>query len=99
MWLFEKPWSSEVGCPDEAKAPPFNLGHQSLVSSIHRVAFVLLVGWLLFLAVGCGYHVAGKAVAIPQNIDSIAVLIFTNRTPKYRLEQRLTSAVIDEFIA
>jgi hypothetical protein len=61
--------------------------------------FGLLVGWLLFLGVGCGYHVAGKAVAIPQNIDSIAVPIFTNRTPKYRLEQRLTSAVIDEFIA
>jgi hypothetical protein len=99
MWLFERPWSFEVRCPDEAKAPPFNLGRQFLVSSIHRVALALLVGWSQFLSVGCGYHVAGKAVAIPQNIDSIAVPIFTNRTPKYRLEQRLTAAVIDEFIA
>ncbi|PYV43771.1 MAG: hypothetical protein DMG06_09405 [Acidobacteria bacterium] len=47
----------------------------------------------------CGYHVAGKAAAIPQNIDSIAIPIFINKTPKYRLEQRLTAAVVNEFIA
>jgi hypothetical protein len=43
--------------------------------------------------------VAGKASAIPQGIDSIAIPTFTNRSPKYRLEQRLTAAVVDEFIA
>ena len=42
---------------------------------------------------------AGKATAIPQNIDSIAIPIFVSRVPKYRLEQRLTAAVVDEFIA
>ena len=51
------------------------------------------------LSPGCGYHVAGKASAIPQGIDSIAIPTFTNRSPKYRLEQRLTAAVVDEFIA
>jgi len=48
---------------------------------------------------GCGYHLAGKAVAIPENIDSIAIPVFVNRTTKYKLEQRLTTAVVDEFIS
>jgi len=54
--------------------------------------------WLLtgLLAAGCGYRLAGKATAIPESVDSIAVPIFTNRTTKYRLGQRLTSAVVDE---
>ncbi len=57
-----------------------------------------LAVWLLagLLAAGCGYRLAGKAAAIPESVDSIAVPIFTNRTTKYRLEQRLTSAVVDE---
>jgi hypothetical protein len=60
--------------------------------------------WLLSLACAaavsaCGYRLAGRATAIPSNIDSIAVPIFVNKTTKYRLEQRLTSAVVDELIA
>ncbi len=57
------------------------------------LAVCLLSG---LLAGGCGYRLAGKATAIPESVDSIAVPIFTNRTTKYRLEQRLTSAVVDE---
>lgn len=57
------------------------------------LAVCLLSG---LLAAGCGYRLAGKATAIPESVDSIAVPIFTNRTTKYRLEQRLTSAVVDE---
>jgi Lipopolysaccharide-assembly len=53
----------------------------------------------LLLASGCGYRLAGKATAIPANIDSVAIPIFNNQTTKYRLEQRLTSAVVDEFVA
>ncbi|MEW5974634.1 MAG: LPS assembly lipoprotein LptE [Acidobacteriota bacterium] len=47
----------------------------------------------------CGYRLSGKSVAIPASIDSIAIPIFTNRTTKYRLEQRLTAAVVDEFVS
>jgi hypothetical protein len=56
---------------------------------------------LLFLIANpaCGYRLAGKATAIPSSVDSVAIPIFVNQTTKYRLEQRLTSAVIDEFIA
>ncbi len=51
------------------------------------------------VACGCGYRLAGKANAIPPDVDTIAVPIFVNKTTKYRLEQRLTSAVVDELIA
>ena len=48
---------------------------------------------------GCGYHLAGKATNIPENIDSIAIPVFTNKSIKYSIEQRLTSAVVNEFIS
>ena len=37
-------------------------------------------------------------MAAPANLDSIAILPFLNKTTKYRIEQKLTGAVIDEFI-
>ncbi len=54
---------------------------------------------MLAVTSACGYRLAGKATAIPASVDSIAVPIFTNKTTKYRLEQRLTAAVVDEFVA
>ena len=50
-------------------------------------------------ASGCGYRLAGKATAIPANVDSVAIPMFTNKSTKYRLEQRLTAAVVDEFVS
>lgn len=64
--------------------------------SARPVVFVCLICIVL---PGCGYHVSGKAVAIPASIDSIAIPIFVNHSVKYKLEQRLTAAVIDEFLA
>jgi hypothetical protein len=62
--------------------------------------FCFVFCWVLpFLTSGCGYRLAGKATAIPAHIDSVAIPIFNNQTTKYRLEQRLTSAVVDEFVA
>jgi len=54
---------------------------------------------LLFTASGCGYHLSGKATAIPESIDSIAVPTFVNKSAEYRVEQRLTGAVVDELVA
>ena len=63
-------------------------------------AFWFVFCWVfLIVTTGCGYRLAGKATAIPPNIDSVAIPIFDNKTTKYRLEQRLTSAVVDEFVA
>ncbi len=48
---------------------------------------------------GCGYHVGGRGSALPATLNTIAVPAFVNKTPSYRLEQRLTGAVIHEFLA
>jgi len=50
------------------------------------------------LAVACGYHVAGKAGRLPPDVKTIAVPIFVNATPRFRIEQKLAAAVTREFI-
>lgn len=60
--------------------------------------FVVLA-WILFTSPGCGYRLSGKAAMIPGNVDSIAIPVFVNKTIKYSIEQRLTSAVVNEFVA
>jgi outer membrane lipopolysaccharide assembly protein LptE/RlpB len=52
---------------------------------------------LLFLAQGCGYHTAGHAVQLPENVKTIAVPAFKNETTTYRIEQMLTASVVREF--
>jgi outer membrane lipopolysaccharide assembly protein LptE/RlpB len=53
---------------------------------------------VLWLA-GCGYHVAGASNHLPASIHTIAVPAFENRTTTYRIEQRLTDAVVHELLA
>jgi outer membrane lipopolysaccharide assembly protein LptE/RlpB len=52
---------------------------------------------LLLTAAGCGYHTAGHAVQLPENVKTIAVPAFVNETNTYRIEQMLTSSVVREF--
>ena len=59
------------------------------------LSLALLVG---IACAGCGYHVAGRASRLPSDWNSIAIPAFKNDTTRYRLEQRLTEAVIREFI-
>jgi outer membrane lipopolysaccharide assembly protein LptE/RlpB len=49
-------------------------------------------------AAGCGYHVAGHASTLPAEWTEIAIPAFKNDTTTYRIEQRMTQAVIREFI-
>lgn len=48
---------------------------------------------------GCGYHVAGKSDSLPKSIHVIAVPALENKTTSYRIEQRLTTATVHEFLA
>jgi outer membrane lipopolysaccharide assembly protein LptE/RlpB len=61
----------------------------------------LLLGLLgcCFLAAGCGYHVAGMSSHLPADWQTIAIPAFKNDTTRYRIEQRMTEAVIREFIS
>jgi outer membrane lipopolysaccharide assembly protein LptE/RlpB len=50
-------------------------------------------------AAGCGYHVAGRNDSLPKNIHVIAVPALENKTTSYRIEQKLTTATVHEFLA
>ena len=58
-----------------------------------RIASLLLV---LSLFTGCGYHTAGHAVTLPDNVRTIAIPSFVNETHTFKIEQMLTSAVVQE---
>jgi len=47
---------------------------------------------------GCGYHVAGRASRLPDTVTTIAVPALQNKTSRYRIEQRLTEALVREFL-
>ena len=59
------------------------------------IAMMAVAGWVS----GCGYHVAGKSDSLPKNIHTIAVPALENKTNSYRIEQRLTTATVHEFLA
>lgn len=48
------------------------------------------------VAVSCGYHTAGHTTTLPPAIRTIAVPAFVNQSQSYKVEQRLTSAVVRE---
>jgi outer membrane lipopolysaccharide assembly protein LptE/RlpB len=48
---------------------------------------------------GCGYHVAGRSDSLPKTIHVIAIPALENKTTSYRIEQKLTSATVHEFLA
>jgi len=48
---------------------------------------------------GCGYRVAGRSNSLPKSIHVIAVPALENKTTSYRIEQRLTTATVHEFLA
>src|ERR1700674_5241178 len=71
-------------------------------SGARTVAAHLLLTWCVCgaLSLGaCGYHVAGRASSLPPGLKVIAVEAFENKTKQYRIEQRLTEAVVHEFLA
>ncbi len=45
---------------------------------------------------GCGYHTAGHGTTIPEDVRTIAIPAFANDSQTYKIEQRLTTAVVRE---
>src|SRR5215471_4825039 len=62
-----------------------------------RLPVILLI--LAMVLSGCGYHTAGHAVRLPENLHVIAIPGFINQTQTYRIEQILTRDVVREFIS
>jgi outer membrane lipopolysaccharide assembly protein LptE/RlpB len=63
-----------------------------------RGSIFLALMLVLFFTTGCGYHTAGHAVTLPANIQTIAIPAFVNRTQTYKIEQRLSAAVVQEMV-
>jgi hypothetical protein len=62
-------------------------------------ASCLLLSGLAAFCAGCGYHVGGKGALLPANIKTIAIPAFKNETPRFKVEQVITRAVVREFLA
>ncbi|HYA25281.1 MAG TPA: LptE family protein [Terriglobales bacterium] len=58
----------------------------------------VFAGISIFLLTACGYHTAGHATAIPQDVRTIAIPPFVNQTHTYKIEQMLTAAVVREMV-
>ena len=52
----------------------------------------------ILLTAACGYQVAGTATRLPPDIKTIAIPVFTNKSTRFRIEQRVSAAVTREFI-
>lgn len=62
------------------------------------LTFGVLFAAAMLLLTGCGYRVAGRSSVLPPGIHTIAVPALQNRTSTYRIEQRLTNAVVHELL-
>jgi hypothetical protein len=51
----------------------------------------------LAVLAACGYRVQSSVKALPHGIQSLGIPVFTNLSQQYRLEQRITGAVLKEF--
>ena len=70
------------------------------LSSMPRATLGAASLLVLTLAVpSCGYHVAGQADLVPKTIHTIAIPAFSNVTTRYKLTDRLSQAIVHEFIA
>ena len=63
------------------------------------VLFFSIFSLLFSGLASCGYHVAGRGTALPAEWKTLAVPALENRTTRYRLEQRLTEALVRELLA
>lgn len=51
----------------------------------------------MILCLACGYRIHSSVKSLPAGIGSLGIPTFRNLTPQYRLEQRITAAVLKEF--
>lgn len=69
----------------------------SQISRLSVTSLMLLLLISLFTS-ACGYHTAGHAVTLPTGTQTIAVPAFVNQTQTYKIEQKLTAAVVREMV-
>jgi hypothetical protein len=71
---------------------------RQLPISLFRVSLLALASCVVISSGACGYRIAGRGDRLPADIKTLAVPIFTNETPRFRFEQRVSAAITREFI-
>ncbi len=67
---------------------------------VRVIVLAVAVGAAVTLTlIGCGYHTARSASALPQNVRTVAIPGFVSHSQTFRVEQLLTEAVVREFNA
>ncbi len=66
------------------------------IPTLQKLSLLLL--FISLFTTACGYHTAGHAITLPANVQTIAIPAFVNRTQTYKIEQRLTAAVVQEMV-
>jgi len=61
------------------------------------ISSILVLGFISFWA-GCGYKVSGSGKYFPEDLKTIAIPDFENRTTRAEAEQFVTYAIRNEFI-
>jgi outer membrane lipopolysaccharide assembly protein LptE/RlpB len=76
-------------------------GHRALLSrtGIGRFLQFSIFSFLFAGLTSCGYHVAGRGSELPAEWKTLAVPALENRTARFRIEQRLTEALVRELLA
>jgi hypothetical protein len=79
----------------------FEFQIRAFKTEIVRLSFFVLCSCVCVAALlcGCGYHAVGSASTLPPGLKVIAVPAIENQTSRYRVEQRMTEAVVHEFLA
>jgi hypothetical protein len=73
--------------------PKFKMSYKKQSS----IVFLLFIGIVaITVCSGCGYKVRSSVGSLPSGAQSIGIPTFKNLTTTYKIEQRITSAVIRE---
>jgi outer membrane lipopolysaccharide assembly protein LptE/RlpB len=62
------------------------------------VKWAWAAGLLCLSLTGCGYHVGSSGDLLPKDLKAIAIPAFGNNTTRYKLTERLPSAIGREFL-
>jgi outer membrane lipopolysaccharide assembly protein LptE/RlpB len=84
-----------IRVPSTEYRVPSRAGLSSILGTRYLVPVCVVLSCLLACE-GCGYHTAGHAGQLPENVKTIAVPAFKNETATYRIEQMLTASVVQE---
>jgi hypothetical protein len=71
---------------------------RQLPISVFRLSLLALASCAAISSAACGYRIAGRGDRLPPDIKTLAVPVFTNETPRFRIEQKVSAAVTREFI-